>query len=1120
MGWKKARACILGIVIGAGLLLAGAGTETFAQVKKKEPQELVPDQWIDQSRMTAYAESYQAGNEAEKSIDGNVSTIWHTSWSQREELPQSITLALEEPADGICQLRYTPRKDKDWNGTILEYKISVSTDGETFYDVAAGIWEPTKEEKTASFDARDQIKAVRLTGITTKGNTQEQDSLYVSAAEIQMVQNPSFRKSRQELEQVLEGGRKIVEENPQAKQTVLKELLEQGQEALEDDLATQEKYEQIINEIRGIIAEKTSVSGYEGSRMYDTKGELIQAHGGQITKWGDTYYWYGEDKTDGIKPVGVHLYTSADLYNWEDQGIVMKTMKEIGEMDTDPYFAELYGALNQEERQEVFSHMDYNTSVVERPKVLYNAKTKKYVMWFHADGPYKGTGGAQSYGKAMAGVAIADKPEGPFRCLGASRLHASEDYTGSGGMARDMNLFADEDGTGYIIYASEDNASLHISRLNEEYTDLAVRENAVEGVDFTRNLINQWREAPAMFQYRDKYYLMTSGCTGWDPNAATYYMSDSPMGPWKSMGSPCVGEESDLTFRTQSTCIFPVDAQNGKFIYMGDRWNRGNLADSRYVWLPVEFEYDYAMKLLGISNWTLKDLEGKSGYTISEEDIPVNKLLISEELNLKDFQSREGNLICQDGSRIPVHMEWKLEKGIHSYAIGFDTLRCRVSGEKNLETEVGVNWYQGNTVYFVDCNGTDSDYFSGFAKKEIELLNKRADQKFDGTWGLLGTPGKYNGDSVFANGYWAHEGQSLAYRFTLPAGTYRTFAGIREWWSENRQAALHVEKVQNPGTAQESLLSIADPVSMNTTKADQNRIFESAFTLEEPEQVEIRIEKVGGGDPILSWMSITKDPDPSGLSQILGEVEMQLHQMDPDQYSSSLRTELEEAMEQARAYMQQAQMIQKKCDQLEEKIRELYQRLLKSREPESETETESERQSESETVQEPESEPPAPKKNYKITYVLNKGKNNPGNPVYYTDPLSLLSPSRKNHIFMGWYQDPGFQKKVKKVSGQDLILYARWQKISLKKGKVTAKRNKKGVLNVEINKASKADGYEIRLSRNRRFKKGVKIYRVNKNKKTIRKLRKRTVYYLKARAYKKDSAGNTVYGKFSEVKKI
>lgn len=236
--------------------------------------------------------------------------------------------------------------------------------------------------------------------------------------------------------------------------------------------------------------------------MYDTNGGLIQAHGGQISKWGDTYYWYGEDKTNGYWTIGVHLYTSKDLYNWEDQGMVMRTMMDIGEIDTDSYFNELYGELTQTERQEIFRHLNYGTSVLERPKVLYNEKTQKYVLWFHADGPDGAD--TSSYAKAMAGVAVADRPEGPFRLLGASRLNCSEDFSGTNrGMARDMNVFQDDDGTAYIIYASEENATLYISKLNEEYTDLAAREYAIEGVDFTRNLVNSSREAPAMLNIRE-----------------------------------------------------------------------------------------------------------------------------------------------------------------------------------------------------------------------------------------------------------------------------------------------------------------------------------------------------------------------------------------------------------------------------------------------------------------------------------------------------------------------------------------------------------------------------------------------------------------------------------------
>lgn len=151
-----------------------------------------------------------------------------------------------------------------------------------------------------------------------------------------------------------------------------------------------------------------------------------------------------------------------------------------------------------------------------------------------------------------------------------------------------MNLFVDTDGTAYISYSSEMNQTTYIGKLNADYTGLAADpENAVEGTHYTRNFIAARREASAMFLYDGKYYMITSGCSGWAPNQANYAVADTPLGPWTTKGDPCVGDTNKTTFDTQSTCVFPVDAANGKYIYMGDRWMNpdkgGDLSDSRYV---------------------------------------------------------------------------------------------------------------------------------------------------------------------------------------------------------------------------------------------------------------------------------------------------------------------------------------------------------------------------------------------------------------------------------------------------------------------------------------------------------------------------------------------------------
>lgn len=372
-----------------------------------------------------------------------------------------------------------------------------------------------------------------------------------------------------------------------------------------------------------------SISGVDGAVIRDNNGKVIQAHGGQIqqltvngkTKW----YWIGEDKTNDYRPCpGIHMYTSEDLYNWTDEGVVLRTAKTYEEFKTDEYFKDLYGDLKtEEEKKAIFTDIWQGESsdegcVIERPKMLYNDKTGKYVIWFHADGqdPFAASAGG-NYAKAKAGVAIADSPTGPYKLLGSYLLNTNEDadhgFDSEGGHVRDMNLFKDDDGSAYVMYSSDGNETMHIARLNDEYTNVAKPQGeAVEGVDFTRNFIGESREAPAMFKYNNKYYLMTSGCTGWAPNRASYAVADHPLGPWKTVGDPCTDEGSGTTYDTQSTCIFPVDAANGKFIYMGDRWSNPDkgyqLRDSRYVWIPVEFLPGDKIALKRYSNWKLDDL--------------------------------------------------------------------------------------------------------------------------------------------------------------------------------------------------------------------------------------------------------------------------------------------------------------------------------------------------------------------------------------------------------------------------------------------------------------------------------------------------------------------------------
>ena len=129
----------------------------------------------------------------------------------------------------------------------------------------------------------------------------------------------------------------------------------------------------------------------------DTDGNHINAHGGGILKYNDTYYWFGEHKSDHTSDalVGGMCYASKDLRNWHNCGVALSVVDEKG-------------------------HDIERGCILERPKVVYNKMTGKFCMWFHLE--LKGKG----YNAARYGVAVSDKPEGPYSFLYSQRANASK----------------------------------------------------------------------------------------------------------------------------------------------------------------------------------------------------------------------------------------------------------------------------------------------------------------------------------------------------------------------------------------------------------------------------------------------------------------------------------------------------------------------------------------------------------------------------------------------------------------------------------------------------------------------------------------------------------------------
>jgi hypothetical protein len=308
-----------------------------------------------------------------------------------------------------------------------------------------------------------------------------------------------------------------------------------------------------ISSVMSLRAQQTKHRITPGQIWKDESNEIINAHGGGILFYNNTYYWFGEVKKGRtwlvpganwedyrVDAGGISCYSSKDLLHWKYESLALASEKQDS------------------------SHDLHISRVIERPKVIYNSRTKKFVMWMHID--------KADYGYAHTGVAISDRPVGPYKYLGSFRPNGEE--------SRDMTVFQDDDGSAYLIYSSESNNTMHITQLTPDYLKTTST--------FNRIFVNARREAPAMFKGGNKYYLITSLCTGWDPNMALFAVADQVLGEWKMKGNPCAGPGADSTFRAQSTFILPLKSRRNEFIFMADKWNKTNLEDSRYVWLPMK----------------------------------------------------------------------------------------------------------------------------------------------------------------------------------------------------------------------------------------------------------------------------------------------------------------------------------------------------------------------------------------------------------------------------------------------------------------------------------------------------------------------------------------------------
>ncbi|MEU4250243.1 family 43 glycosylhydrolase [Amycolatopsis sp. NPDC026612] len=318
---------------------------------------------------------------------------------------------------------------------------------------------------------------------------------------------------------------------------------------------------------------------------FDTEGNAVDAHDGEIALFGGTYYLYGTSYDCGFawqattSPFcGFKVYTSPDLVHWTDRGRLFDA--------TGVWQKRCNGA----------------TYGCFRPHVGYDAHSRKYVLWVNV---YDNSVGFR--------VLTSPNPAGPFTEAPVPALAVNNDAPAGGVNNGDHDLFVDSDGTGYLAYTDwRSNGDIVVERLSATY---------LTGTGQYTRLGQIRTEAPALFERGGVYYLTYSdpNC-GYCPGTGTSYRTaPSPLGPWSA---PVKISENSCGGQPAFVSTIPTTSGT-TYLYAGDLWNNAqrNEALANYYWAPLEFTAAGAIAPLTCRNsFSLNLATGAAGHQTPPPD--------------------------------------------------------------------------------------------------------------------------------------------------------------------------------------------------------------------------------------------------------------------------------------------------------------------------------------------------------------------------------------------------------------------------------------------------------------------------------------------------------------------